>query len=131
MEENLADDLQDRTHWRESLVPLPVWKRKLQKHAKRKASVSADKADKRQKINGSSPKPEERRVRLISDADEDELDRQVVFLSDSESGFCLASSAQELDSTGTVWSQIHSLELKEPESSEEIMEEIMDLVKNR
>ena len=42
-----ADDLLDRNHCRSGLAPLPVWKRKLKKHAKRKANPTVPAADKK------------------------------------------------------------------------------------
>ena len=75
-----ADNLQDRNHWRTWLDPLPVWKKKFKKHAKRKANSTVSMADKRRKISeasytvdpkDTSPEPTERRVRLISEFDED------------------------------------------------------------
>ena len=35
LEQIKADDLKDRNLWRLGLVPLPVWKRKVEKHTKR------------------------------------------------------------------------------------------------
>ena len=48
LEQIKADQLQDRNLWRSGLVPVPVWKRKVKRHAKRKVNVSLTKADKRQ-----------------------------------------------------------------------------------
>ena len=64
------------------MVPLPVWKRKVKKHAKRRANSSAPASDKRGKVDKSSLDLEEsfpgRRFRLVSDSDEGENSRKVV-----------------------------------------------------
>ena len=76
--------------------------------------------DKRRKVDESSntkdlkensPEPIERRVRLISDSDEDENQWNMDCLSqsdnevDPESGFGLTLSVPKLDYIVTVWSQ--------------------------
>ena len=48
LEQLKADDLQDRNRCRSGLVPLPFWKRKTMKHAKRKANASVPTVDKKQ-----------------------------------------------------------------------------------
>ena len=120
MEQVKADNLQDRKFWRSGLAPLPVWRRKIKKHAKRKANVSVPTVDKRRKVEESlkelKENSPERRVRLVSDYDKDENKRNVVCLSDSnnegdhegdpESGFGLTLSIPELDSIETVKSQV-------------------------
>ena len=50
LEQVKADDLQNRNCCRSSQAPLPVWKRKIKKHTKRKAKASISMADKRQKV---------------------------------------------------------------------------------
>ena len=76
LEQIKADYFQDRNLWRSGLVPLPVWKRKVKKQAKRKANNPAPTADKRQRIEEPSMELKEsspgRRVRLVSDSDEGE-----------------------------------------------------------
>ena len=73
-------------------------------------------------------------MRLISESDEDENQRNVVCLSgsdnenDPESGFGLAPSVMELDSIVIIWSQVVCKKLKETESSKAVMEEIMELI---
>ena len=47
LEQIKDDELNDRNLWRLELVPLPVWRRKVKKHAKRKANIYAPIADKR------------------------------------------------------------------------------------
>ena len=137
LEQIKADELKDRNIGRSGLVPLPVWRRKVKKHANRKANISAHDPDKRQKIKESSLDLEEgspgRRVRLISDSDEGESCRNVVCVSDSEragtpeTALGLTPSAPELDSIERVRSQIVLRKLPEPESSEAVMKDIMEL----
>ena len=142
MKQVKADNLQDRNLWRSGLAPLPVCKRKV----KRKANATVPLADKRRKIGKSSatvdpkdtsPEPTERRVRIVSKSNGDESLRNVVCLSssdndsDPESGFSLAPSVPKLDSIVTVWNQIVPQELKDSESNETIMNEIMELVNER
>ena len=73
-------------------------------------------------------------MRLISESDEDENQRNVVCLSgsdnenDPESGFGLAPSVLELDYIVTVWSQVVCQELKETEGSVADMDEIVELI---
>ena len=108
LEQIKVDKIKDRNLWRSGLYPLPVWKRKIKKHAKRKANNSAPATHKRQKIDEYSLELEEcfpgRRVRLFSDSDEGENTRKEVFVSDSERvgtlelGLGLTPSALELDS---------------------------------
>ena len=82
LEQVKANELKDRNLWRSGMVPLPVRKRKVKKHAKRKANSSAPTSDKRWKIFESSLDPEEsspgRRVRLLFDSDKGENSRKVV-----------------------------------------------------
>ena len=65
-----------------------MWRRKVKKHAKRKANISAPSADNRRKIEESSLDLEDsspgRRVRLVSDSVEGESSRKVVCVSDSK-----------------------------------------------
>ena len=90
LDQDKANNLLDRNRWRSGLAPLPVWKRKVKKHAKRKANPAADK---KQKIGDysttedprdTSPEPTEKRVRLISESDENENQRNVVCLPGSD-----------------------------------------------
>ena len=59
----------------------PVLKRKIKKYAKRKASASVPTADKRRRVEETSnylkETSPERRVRLVSDSDEDESSRNI------------------------------------------------------
>ena len=63
-----------------------------------------------------------------------ENSRKVVCVSDSkragtlEPGLGLTPTALELDSIETVWSHIFLRELKEPENSETVMKNIMELI---
>ena len=119
------------------MVPLPVWRRKGKKHAtKRKGNNPASTSDKKRKfdettLERSSPG---RKVRLLSDSDESVSSRNVVCVSDEERagglepGSGLTLSVPELDSIVTVRSQINLLEVQEPEISESMMREILDLV---
>ena len=88
LEQIKAHELKDRNLWSSGMVPLPVGKRKVKKHAKRKANNSAPASNKRRKIDESSLDQEEsspgRRVRLLPVSNEGENSRNVVCLSDSE-----------------------------------------------
>ena len=84
------------------MVPLPVWKRKFKKHAKRKVNNSAPASDKRQKIDE--------------------------FSGTLEPGLGLTPSAPEHDSIVTVRSQIVLWEIKEPESSDTVMKDILEMI---
>ena len=105
---------------------------------KAKANISAPVPDKRQRIEESSLDLEEsspgRRVRLVSDSDEGESSRKVVCVSDSkregtlEPGLGLTPSPPEPDSIETVRSQIVLWQLTEPESSETVMKDILELI---
>ena len=75
-----------------------------------------------------------RKVRLLSDSDESVSSRNLVWFSNGERvcglelGSGLTTSVQKLDSIVTMWSQINLQEDQEPESSESVMREILDLV---
>ena len=86
LEQIKADELKHRNLWRSVLVPLSVWKRKVKKHAMRKANNPAPATDKRWKVDESSLEKSSsgRGNRLVSDSDEGESSRKVVCISDSE-----------------------------------------------
>ena len=105
-----------------------MWKRKVKEHDKGKANASAPTANKRRRIEEPSMERKEsscgRRVRIVSDSDEGESSRNVVYVSVSdsegnpESGLCLIQSVLELDSIETVWSQVMLHELQKDKSFE-------------
>ena len=76
----------------------------------------------------------ERRVRLLSDPDEDENSRNMVCMSDldnegdPESGLCVSPSVPEFDSIETVRSQVVLQEFQEPECRETVINEIMEMI---
>ena len=127
-----------RNHRRSGLAPLPVRKRKVKKHAKRKANASVTTADKRQRVEETSKYLKEnypeRRVRLVSDFDEDKSSRNMVCMSDlnnegdPESRLDLTLSIPKLDSIETVQSQFVLQEFQEPKPSKTVMNEIMELI---
>ena len=80
MEQIKADDLQDRNLWRSGLIPLPVWKRKVKKHVKRKANASAPTADKRRRIEEPSMEMKESSLRRIVRLVEGESSRNMVYV---------------------------------------------------
>ena len=80
------DALENSVCWRSVLAPLPVWKRKIKKYAKRKANALVPMADKKWRVEETSKYLKEnspvRRVRLVSDPYEDENSRNMVCMSD-------------------------------------------------
>ena len=85
LEQIKANKLNDRNLWRFGLVPLPVWRRKGKKHArKRKGNKLTPASDKKRKVDEASLEKSSpgRRVRLFSDSDESEGSRNVVCVSD-------------------------------------------------
>ena len=113
-----------------------MWRRKVKKHAKRKANNPAPVTDKRRKVEESSLEKSSpgRRVRLLFDSDEGECSRKVICVSDAnragspEPGSCLTLSVPELDSIVTVWSHIDLQEVQKPESSETMMRDILGMI---
>ena len=119
------------------MVPLPVWKRKGKKHAaKRKGNYPAPATDKKTKLDEESPEKcsPVRRVRLLSDFEEEERSRKVLCVSNDEraktpeprSGSTL--SVPELDSIVTVRSQINLREVQETENIDSVMKELVELI---
>ena len=120
LEQEQADDLGDRYHWRQGLEALPCWKSKTAKHAtKRKTARS------KSKLGPSETKktqiyvlpqekavPDQGTVKLVDYSEDEETSRRVVFLSKSErskllaEGSGLAPATPELDSTMGVGSLI-------------------------
>ena len=104
--------------------------------AKRKGNNPTPAIDKKRKIDEASVEKSSpgRRVRLLSDSNEGEPSRKVVYVSDydragsPEPGSGLSPSVLELDSIVTVWSQINLGEVQETESCDSVMKDILDLV---
>ena len=102
----------------------------------RKASNSGPASDKKSQLNEESPEKcsPVRRVRLISDSDEEDSSRKVCCVLDEERVRTLeprsgsTPSVQELDSIVIVWSQINLQEVQETEISDSVMRDNLDLV---
>ena len=115
------------------MVPLPVWKIKVKKHAKRKANNAAPGSSKDRRLM--NPHWTQRKALLEGELDysltlmrEKTLGRWCVCHTLKELVLSLTPSALELDSIVTVWSQIILREIKEPASSDTVMKDILEMI---